>query len=76
MNFQGCFFGVFMGGMGLMGSMGGMGAEIRKISSEQKKICSTLFKISSEIKKICSELFYLTSEVFFRNAKLYAKTGL
>jgi len=34
---------VFLGKMGNMGNMGLMGSEIRKISSEQNKINSTLF---------------------------------
>ena len=39
----------FLGKMGLMGNLGLMGAEIRKFSSEQKKIISTIFKFSSEL---------------------------
>ena len=47
----------FLGKMGLIDDLGLMGAEIRKFSSEQKIIISTLFKFSSEIKKFSSELF-------------------
>jgi len=38
--------------------LGLMDSEIRKITSEQNKISSTLFKISSEQKFFISELFF------------------